>query len=47
MYAKKLIRSISLADTVISSIKKREGLGLRFILDCLKAWILRDKQKKV
>jgi lipopolysaccharide biosynthesis glycosyltransferase len=45
MYEKKLILSISLADTIISNIKKREGLGLLFVLKCFKAWLFRRNKK--
>jgi lipopolysaccharide biosynthesis glycosyltransferase len=44
MYEKRLILSISLADNIISNIKKSEGLGLRFVLKCFKAWLFRDKK---
>jgi lipopolysaccharide biosynthesis glycosyltransferase len=44
MYKKKLILSISLADTIISNIKKREGIGLLFVLRCFKAWLFRNKK---
>lgn len=34
-------------DRVISNIKHRKGVGLRFILiDCLKAWFTRDKENR-
>jgi lipopolysaccharide biosynthesis glycosyltransferase len=46
MYEKKLVLSISLADTIISNIKHRGGIGLLFILRCFKAWISRDKKHK-
>jgi lipopolysaccharide biosynthesis glycosyltransferase len=42
MYEKKLVLSIPLADTIISNIKKREGLGLLFVLKCIMAWLFRD-----
>jgi glycosyltransferase involved in cell wall biosynthesis len=30
-------------EAILYNIQHREGLGLRFILDCFKAWLLRDK----
>jgi len=36
----------SFLESIISNIKHRKGIGLRFILiDCLKAWFTRDKKK--
>jgi lipopolysaccharide biosynthesis glycosyltransferase len=31
-------------DRVISNIKNRNGLGFKFILDCFKAWVSRNKK---
>jgi lipopolysaccharide biosynthesis glycosyltransferase len=46
MYEKKLILSISLADTIVSNIQKREGLGFLFVLKCFKAWLFRDRKSR-
>jgi hypothetical protein len=31
-------------DSILTNIRSRKGLGIRFILKCFKAWILRDKK---
>jgi lipopolysaccharide biosynthesis glycosyltransferase len=37
-------KTTSFSQNILFNIKHREGLGLRFILvDCLKAWLFRDK----
>jgi lipopolysaccharide biosynthesis glycosyltransferase len=45
MKSKKLITNESFEERIISNIIHRKGIGLRFILiDCLKAWLFRDKK---
>jgi glycosyltransferase involved in cell wall biosynthesis len=31
-------------DSILTNIRSRKGLGIQFILKCLKAWIMRDKK---
>jgi lipopolysaccharide biosynthesis glycosyltransferase len=46
MKSRGLISYGSFDQRIISNIKHRKGIGLRFILvDCLKAWLFRDKKK--
>ena len=41
-------KEISFEKIIISNIKQREGIGIKFILfDCIKAWLFREKQKKI
>jgi lipopolysaccharide biosynthesis glycosyltransferase len=47
MYSKELISTESFEERIISNIKRRKGIGIRFILiNCLKAWFFRDKPNK-
>jgi len=46
MKKKDIFSEETFPDRIISNIKHRKGIGLRFILiDCLKAWFTRDKKK--
>jgi lipopolysaccharide biosynthesis glycosyltransferase len=40
---KEEIKTTKFRKDIIFNIKHREGLGLRFIIDCFKAWLFRDK----
>jgi lipopolysaccharide biosynthesis glycosyltransferase len=45
MKEKNLITTESFSERIISNIKHRKGISLRFILvDCLKTWLFRDKK---
>jgi len=45
MEEKKLISAETIQEVIINNIKRRNGLGLRFILNCFKAWLFRKKKK--
>jgi lipopolysaccharide biosynthesis glycosyltransferase len=36
---------LTFRDRVIDNITHRKGMGILFILECLKAWLFRDKPK--
>ena len=45
MKTKNFVSNNSLRDIIISNIKNRNGIGIRFILfDCVKAWLSRKKK---
>jgi lipopolysaccharide biosynthesis glycosyltransferase len=47
MEAKKLISSETIQEVIANNIESRNGLGLRFILNCAKAWLFRKKKKTI
>ena len=47
MKSKKLISSESIQEVIINNITHRNGLGLRFILNCIKAWAFRGKKNEL
>jgi lipopolysaccharide biosynthesis glycosyltransferase len=47
MESKKLISPETIQEVIINNIERRNGLGLRFILNCAKAWLFRKKKKTI
>jgi len=46
MESKKLISSETIQEVIFNNITNRNGLGLRFILSCIKAWLFRRKKSE-
>jgi hypothetical protein len=39
------LETLTFRDRIIDNITHRKGMGILFILECLKAWLFRDKPK--